>query len=130
MPPTRHAARGFGWLMSILLATCHCTVLAATDADSLLVKQLRAHLSELEARDGLSGVVLVARNGHPLLEQAYGHSNLADNVRNRVDTRFNMASMGKMFTAVAVLQLVEAGKISLAEKVGHYLPDFPNKRVR
>ncbi len=130
MPSFIHAARGIHRLMLLLSLAWHLAVHAAADPNALLAKQARAHLSELESRDGLSGVVLIARNGQPILERAYGYSNLADSVRNRIDTKFNMASMGKMFTAVAVLQLVEAGKISLDEKVGHYLPDFPNHRVR
>ncbi len=130
MPSFSHVARRIGRFVSLLSLACHLCVHAATDPNALLVNQARAHLAQLESQGGLSGVVLMARNGQPIMLQAYGYSNLADRVRNRVDTKFNMASMGKMFTAVAILQLVESGKISLGEKVGHYLPDFPNQRVR
>ncbi len=89
------------------------------------------HLAALAKSDALSGVVLIAKNGKAVFAHAYGLANRADGIPNRVDTRFNMASMGKMFTAVAVLQLVEAGKIaSLQDKVGKYLPAYPNKAVR
>src|SRR4051812_33191597 len=117
MPRFGLAERGVGRFMLALLLTCHLAANAAADSTALLVKQARAHLAGLASRDGLSGVVLIARDGRPILEQAYGYANLADKVRNRVDTKFNMASMGKMFTAVAVLQLAEAGKLSLADKV-------------
>jgi len=45
------------------------------------------------------------------------------------DTRFRMGSMNKMFTAVAALQLVAQGKLSLDGTVGQYLPDYPNKEI-
>jgi CubicO group peptidase (beta-lactamase class C family) len=92
---------------------------------------LARHLAALAKTDGLSGVVLIAKDGKPVFARAYGYANLADRIPNRIDTRFNMASMGKMFTAVAVMQLVEAGKIaSLQDKVGKYLPNYPSQAVR
>lgn len=102
----------------------------AADPTAGMVERARVHLAALARNDDLSGVVLIARNGKPLYVHAYGYANLADHLPNRVDTKFNMASMGKMFTAVAIMQLVEAGKISLQAKVGRYLPDFPNVAVR
>src|SRR3954471_16492423 len=126
MPRFGHVRSGISGFLSALLLTCPLAAHAAADPTAPLVAQAREHLDGLARRDGLSGVVLIARNGRPILEQAYGYANLADKVRNRVDTKFNMASMGKMFTAVAVLQLAEAGKLSLADKVGQHLPHFPN----
>lgn len=95
-----------------------------------VIRQTAVHLDSLAKTDHFSGVVLIAKNGRPLLRKAYGFANLADQVRNRADTRFNLASMGKMFTAVAIMQLAEAHKISLDEPAGKYLPDYPNKAVR
>jgi CubicO group peptidase (beta-lactamase class C family) len=48
-------------------------------------------------------------------------------LRNTVDTKFNLASIPKLFTATCVLQLVEAGVISLDDTVGMHLPDYPNR---
>ncbi|MES2055238.1 MAG: serine hydrolase [Pseudomonadota bacterium] len=94
------------------------------------VDLMRADLDTLAKTDGLSGVVLIAKNGTPIFDQAYGFANLADHIPNRIDTKFNMASMGKMITAVAIMQLVESGKVSLNDKVGKHLPGFPNQAVR
>jgi D-alanyl-D-alanine carboxypeptidase len=114
---------------ALLLAVTAAAASAQTPA-SQIVGKTSAHLATLAKENGLSGVVLVAKEGKPILEKAYGFSNLGDRIANQVDTKFNMASMGKMFTAVAVLQLVEAGKISLDDTVGKYLPNYPGKAVR
>jgi CubicO group peptidase (beta-lactamase class C family) len=101
----------------------------AQDA-SEFVRQTKAHLATLATTDGFSGVVLVAKDGKPVFEKAYGFANRADSIRNVEGTRFNIASMGKMFTAVAIMQLVQAGKVSLDDRVGKYLPSYPNQTVR
>jgi CubicO group peptidase (beta-lactamase class C family) len=75
----------------------------------------------------LSGAVLVARGDAVILRTAQG---LADDVAaNSPATRFCIGSMGKMFTAVAVMQAVEAGLVQLDAPVRTYLPDYPNAAV-
>jgi CubicO group peptidase (beta-lactamase class C family) len=46
-----------------------------------------------------------------------------------VDTKFNLGSMNKMFTAIAIAQWVERGKLSFDDTVGKHLPDSPNQEV-
>ena len=72
---------------------------------SVLVRQIKTLLAGLATNDDFSGVVLVAKDGTPISHRAYGFANRADGIRNTNDTRFNIASMGKMFTAVAIMQL-------------------------
>jgi len=74
-------------------------------------------LGERSAADAFSGTVLLERDAVPLFEGAYGYANRSWRVENRVGTRFRIASVSKMFTAVAVLQLVEAGDLSLDASV-------------
>jgi len=76
--------------------------------------------------DGFSGVVLVAKDGKPVLERASGFANRGLEVKNRIDTKFNLGSINKTFTKLAIAQLLEAGKLSLDDKLGKFLPDFPN----
>ena len=52
------------------------------------------------------------------------------NAPNRIDTKLNLGSMNKMFTAVAIGQLLDKGKLTLDDKVGRWLPDFSNAEVR
>jgi CubicO group peptidase (beta-lactamase class C family) len=65
--------------------------------------------------------------GKVLFSDAYGLADRESNVANALDTRFRNGSMNKMFTAVAVLQLVQAGKIALADTIGKHITDYPNR---
>ncbi len=90
---------------------------------------LNRHAGELAEKDEFSGVVLVARHGEVVLQKAWGLANRETRTPNTLDTRFRIGSMNKMFTAVSVLQLVEAGKLSLDDPIGKILPDYPNQDV-
>ena len=74
-----------------------------------------------------SGVILVAQNGIPLFEQAYGYADQEKKIPNRVDTKFNIGSINKSFTGLAIRQLVAGKKVSLDDPIGKFLPDYPNK---
>lgn len=105
---------------------------ATTDIGAPETKVLAALASRgdgLAREDRFSGALLVARQDKVLLRQAWGLANRESKAPVTVDTRFRLGSMNKMFTAVATLQLVEAGKLSLDGTVGTYLPDYPNRDV-
>jgi CubicO group peptidase (beta-lactamase class C family) len=72
---------------------------------------------------------LVAKEGRVLFSDAYGLADREQQIPNTVQTRFRIGSMNKMFTAVAILQLVEAGKVDLRAPLGTYLTDYPNRDV-
>jgi CubicO group peptidase (beta-lactamase class C family) len=91
-----------------------------------LVRDLDAHVAKLAENDLFSGVVLLADGDRPLLLKAYGLANRDFAVPNKTDTKFNLASMNKMFTAVAVAQLVEQGKLSFDDPLSKFLPDYPS----
>ena len=90
-----------------------------TDAE--IVEQLKAYVERMASRDVFSGTVMLAKAGKPLYSAAFGEANKDFGVRNTIDTKFNLGSMNKMFTAVAVMQLVEAGKLSLDDTLGRFL---------
>jgi D-alanyl-D-alanine carboxypeptidase len=81
------------------------------------------------AGDRFAGSVLLARNGKVLFSSAYGLADRGKTIANTLDTRYRIGSMNKMFTAVAILQLVQAGKITLTDTVGKYITDYPNQEV-
>jgi len=72
-----------------------------------------------------TGAVLVARNGQILFRHAYGIANYELRVANTPATRFHIASVSKPFTAIAILQLEEQGRLSVSDPVARFLPDFP-----
>ena len=97
--------------------------------DAALAAALRERLEREVAAGRFAGAVLVARDGRSLFEGAYGQADRARNVANTLDTRFRIGSMNKMFTAVAILQLAQQGKLRLDAPIGTYLTDYPNKDV-
>ncbi|MFL6276897.1 MAG: serine hydrolase domain-containing protein [Blastocatellia bacterium] len=98
-------------------------------SEAEVTQSLAAFLEERAKDDRFSGVVLLAREGKPFFVKAYGLADKARNLPNNPQTKFNLGSMNKMFTAVAIAQLAEQGKLSIDDKVGKFLPDYPNKDV-
>ena len=97
--------------------------------ESELLIALRAKIDQEVAADGFAGTVLIAKNGNPIFTGAYGLADREKKIPNKLGTRFRIGSMNKMFTATAILQLVQAGKIQLTDPLGKYLTDYPNKNV-
>ncbi len=93
-------------------------------------KEIKAELSPFVKRlsdaDVFSGAVLLARDGKVIYSNAAGMANKDFGVPNKLDTKFNLGSMNKMFTGVAIAQLVEKGKISYDDPLAKFIPDFPN----
>jgi len=94
--------------------------------DAEAVKQIRAHLDAHEKAGQFSGVALLARGDSTLLSGAWGLADREQHTPIDPETRFNLASIGKLFTRAAVAQLAESGKLSLDDKLSRYLPDFPH----
>jgi CubicO group peptidase (beta-lactamase class C family) len=90
---------------------------------------LETFVREEASADRFSGAVLVAKDGEMLLSEAYGLADREREISNTAQTRFRIGSMNKMFTAVAILQLVEAGEVELTAPLGTYLTDYPNREV-
>jgi CubicO group peptidase (beta-lactamase class C family) len=84
--------------------------------------------ARMRAADKFSGTLMIANNGKPLYAKAFGTMG-PGRPANTLKTKVHYASLGKLFTATAVLQLVEAEKLSLDTPIIKYLPDYPNKAV-
>lgn len=97
--------------------------------DAELIAALAAELDDASAADRFAGTVLVARDGEPVFSDAYGLADRARGAPNTLETRFRNGSMNKMFTAVAVLALVQAGELALEDPLGKHLPDYPNRAL-
>jgi CubicO group peptidase (beta-lactamase class C family) len=104
--------------------------IAPAMATEAMTSALDGYLTELAAKDEFSGTVLVAKSGKALFERGYGFANLETKLANTPGTRFNVGSIGKFFTKVAIGQLIEKGKLTLTSTIGDLLPDYPNAEAR
>lgn len=86
-----------------------------------VVSELAGYIDRLAGRGLFSGTVLLADQQGVLYQTAKGMADLRYQVKNNTDTKFNLASMNKMFTAVSVLQLVAEKKLALDDKLIKYL---------
>jgi CubicO group peptidase (beta-lactamase class C family) len=86
---------------------------------------LEAYLKSRAEADAFSGAVLVTERHRPFFSFASGWADRERGYVNRLDTRFNIGSVGKSFTAVAILQLAEQGRLSLSDTIGQHLPNYP-----
>ena len=93
--------------------------------DAELIEKVNALLDTQAAADKFSGTVLVAHNSQPILTAARGYAIHPNVLLNQTDTKFNIASVTKMLTAVAVMQLVASGKLDLHTPISKYNPDLP-----
>jgi CubicO group peptidase (beta-lactamase class C family) len=91
------------------------------------VEAAKARIDELVKDERFSGAVLVTKNGKAILSGAYGMADKEKKIPNSLSTKFRIGSMNKMFAAVSILQLVQAGKIKLSDPFGKYITDYPNK---
>jgi CubicO group peptidase (beta-lactamase class C family) len=112
-------------LLSFLVSLSSNIPLAAGQSRTQLTAEFdRIISSEFKAEEP-GGVVLVAQKGQIIYEKAFGAANVELNVPMKEGMVFNIGSMTKQFTAVAVLQFMERGKLSLQDEITKYLPDYP-----
>lgn len=86
-------------------------------------------LNDKASADEFSGVVFIAEKDKPVFSKAYGLASREKNQSNKIDTKFNLGSINKIFTRIAIGQLVQQGKISFNDKLGKFLPEYPNKEA-
>ncbi len=92
-------------------------------------QRLQSKAQKLLAEEQFAGNLLVARGGDIRLQQHFGDARRDPAHKNTANTQFRLGSMYKMFTAIAVLQLVERGQLRLDAPLVTYLPDYPNKTL-
>jgi CubicO group peptidase (beta-lactamase class C family) len=96
---------------------------ASTDSQ---VKDSIERIVNAEAKyDLFSGAILVAEKGEIIYSGAFGLEDKAKNIPNKLTTKFNLGSIGKTFTGVLIMQLIERGQMKLSDTLEMYLPDFP-----
>ena len=110
------------WLLPvlILISFVSCT----PDKDELAVKELHSLFSTVWEKDQPGAVVLVLKKDSVVFEKAYGLATIRPNTPAQPGTFFCIASVSKQFSAVAIMQLAEEGKLSLDDPVSMYFPQF------
>jgi len=89
----------------------------------------QASVDSLAKLDQFTGVVVVAQNGVPQFERAYGMADREAGRANDLETSFNIGSINKLFTQVAIRQLADAGKLNLDSTLARAWPDYPNRDI-
>ena len=92
-------------------------------SQSELSGEVQHLMDSLINKDLFSGAVLVANRENILFEKAYGEASKRFHVKNNMDTKFNLASMNKMFTSIAIMQLIEKGRIKLDDYISKYVDE-------
>ena len=97
--------------------------------DARIAEIIRAKVKAAADSDRFSGIVLVAHGDDVLVHDVYGFADRESHRPNTKDTPFATYSMGKMFTSVAIAQLVAQGKLSWDDTLAKVLPSYPNKEA-
>lgn len=97
----------------------------AASGEAGFVARAEAIVARFVVNDLFAGAVLVAQAGVPLLRQAFGLANREWNIAHRPSGKFRLGSLTKQFTATAILQLMEQGKLALDDEVARFLPQAP-----
>jgi CubicO group peptidase (beta-lactamase class C family) len=130
---TRRSLRqAFGRLLAVAfvlsLAAIHSASLAAAELPDELRSQVDAKIEALMNERGVPGLsAAIVADGQIVYERGYGLADVENNVPATPETIYRLASISKMFTATAAMQLVEAGKLDLAAPIQKYVPSFPEK---
>lgn len=112
--------------LSIILAMSIALLAGSACAEISEVEQIDALCSELFPSDEPGAAVLVLRGDEVIFDRGYGLADLQTGAPIDGDTFFNIASVSKQFTAVAVLQLQEQGLLSVDDEVRQYFPEYVN----
>ena len=112
----------YTWLLFVLFSVFTNGI----SAQALTKKIDKIILSELKDPNGPGGVFMVAKKGKPIYQKAFGKANIELGVALTTDHVFQLGSMTKQFTAIAVLMLEEQGKLSTTDTISKFIPDYPN----
>ncbi|MCB0746717.1 MAG: serine hydrolase [Ignavibacteriae bacterium] len=119
-------------LLLIITISFSISTLAAQISEAkkdIIIKKSDVLIKKYLDLDIFSGVVLIADEGKPFYEKAFGFANREKNIPNTINTKFDIGSMNKTFTKVVIYQLVDEGKLKFDDKLGKYLDGFPQEAV-
>jgi CubicO group peptidase (beta-lactamase class C family) len=99
-------------------------------SDAGIAREVRGYVARLSQAGFFSGIVTVARGTQVIVTAGAGYADRARKTPMTGSSQFTLGSMGKMFTAAAIGQLIDQGEVSFSDVVGKFFPDYPNQVVR
>lgn len=118
-------------VITFICFACLTSCKTANNSQSVYYEQtnqLKKLLDSTDLGKGYHGSILIADGQSILFEKSYGFDEM--NEPNQIETKYDIASMGKMFTSVAIMQLKEAEKLSLGQTIGEILTNYPNNEAK
>jgi len=109
----------------LLLMLCCTMVISAKAQENKLTIEFDRIINEELSLNGAGATVLVSRQGEIIYNKAFGLANVELDVPMETDHVFRIGSITKQFTAIAILQLMEQGKLSLQDEITRFIPDYP-----
>lgn len=88
--------------------------------------KLLRYMNNYYRKKSFSGTIIVTKDDEVILNKGYGKANYDNNIENKPQTIFEIASLTKQFTATAILKLQEKSLLSVQDTVDKYIPDYPN----
>jgi len=88
-----------------------------------ILERVNLCLDRMKEDDEFSGAILIAKDGSPILKTSIGEASKSYHIKNTTTTKFNIASLGKIFTGLAIIQLAEQGYLSYDDTVNKYVGD-------
>ena len=119
------ATLGIACLMALPLAAANPPAADPAAADPAADAVARLVRAEMQKQHIPGLALLVSHNGQAIRAEGYGLSNVELQVAVKPETIFQSGSVGKQFTATAVMMLVEAGKVGLEDPLTRYFPEAP-----
>lgn len=95
----------------------------------LIKQKLHAYFQQLSTEKIFSGAVIVAKQGHILLQDGFGLADYGTGEKNKPKTAYCIGSMSKAFTAMSIMILEEKGLISIYDTIDKFLPGYPNGNI-
>ena len=111
-----------------LVYSCNGQISSASEKSQIKskVEKINEIISLYSEYGGFNGSALVAHKGEIIYKKGFGFANMEWNIPNQPDTKFQIASVSKPFTAMLIMQLVAENKLELHKPISTYLPDYPN----
>ncbi len=114
------------WFVTVTIAVSFApAVIAQSLSDAEKIRQIDQLLTATYKPADPGAVVIIAKNGQPLLRKAYGKADIENNTPLKPEDVFRIGSITKSFTAMAILLLEEDGKLSVKDQVSEFLPNYP-----